>query len=152
MLVLPEDEANRQIANGFLISRQVNARNLSILEPAGGWRKVLHELRETHVPQMQKFSGRTIVLVVDFDRSASRRSQFEDALPEELRQRVFVVGVWTEPEDLRSKLAIIYEQIGKQIADGCAVDGPSVWDNPLLRHNQPEITRMRSIIHPVLFG
>ena len=37
--VLPEDDANRQLANGFLQYPCVLARSIQVVEVAGGWLK-----------------------------------------------------------------------------------------------------------------
>lgn len=37
LLVLPEDEANRQLANGFLQDFSLNLRCIQVLPIAGGW-------------------------------------------------------------------------------------------------------------------
>jgi hypothetical protein len=36
ILVLPEDDANRQIANGFVLDPNLNDRAIQILPPSGG--------------------------------------------------------------------------------------------------------------------
>lgn len=50
LLVLPEDDANRQIANGFILHPNVNSRAIQVLPPSGGWRKVLEDFRNVHAP------------------------------------------------------------------------------------------------------
>ena len=54
IFVLPEDDANSQIANGFVLDPNLNARAIQILLPAGGWTKVVDEFRDVHVREMQK--------------------------------------------------------------------------------------------------
>jgi hypothetical protein len=39
LIVLPEDDANRQIANGFINSSNVNQRAIQVLPPVGGLEK-----------------------------------------------------------------------------------------------------------------
>ena len=39
LLILPEDDANRELANGFVLNHAVNSRAVQILPPAGGWKK-----------------------------------------------------------------------------------------------------------------
>jgi len=36
IVLLPEDDANRQIANGFLLGSNLNSRSVQILRPARG--------------------------------------------------------------------------------------------------------------------
>lgn len=49
ILVLPEDDANRQIANGFLLEKTLNQSAIQVLPPAGGWKKVVEEFKTYHV-------------------------------------------------------------------------------------------------------
>lgn len=37
LLVLPEDDANRQMANGFILDPNLNERVIQVLPPVGGW-------------------------------------------------------------------------------------------------------------------
>jgi len=39
ILVLPEDDANRQIVNGFILNLSVNATAIQVLPIANGWKK-----------------------------------------------------------------------------------------------------------------
>ncbi len=49
ILVLPEDDANRQIANGFLLDPNLDVRAIQILPPSGGWKKVLNSFMDNHL-------------------------------------------------------------------------------------------------------
>jgi Zn/Cd-binding protein ZinT len=55
ILVLPEDDANRQIANGFILDSNLNDRAIQILPPAGGWTKVIDFFKNTHVSRMYQY-------------------------------------------------------------------------------------------------
>jgi hypothetical protein len=68
VFVLPEDDANRQLAKGFHL--QVDAarqRQMQVLEEAGGWIEVLNRFKSDHVGQMGKYKDRFMVLLIDFD-------------------------------------------------------------------------------------
>ena len=39
--VIPEDDADRQIADGFVLHPRVKEAPIQVLPPAGGWPKVL---------------------------------------------------------------------------------------------------------------
>ncbi|MEH1785097.1 MAG: hypothetical protein V7L23_05745 [Nostoc sp.] len=41
ILVLPEDDANRQIANGFILDISLNSRAIQVLPEARGWQNVV---------------------------------------------------------------------------------------------------------------
>jgi hypothetical protein len=55
LLVLPEDDSNRQIANGFILNPSLNERLIQVLPPTGGWTKVVDMFSEVHVTEMYKF-------------------------------------------------------------------------------------------------
>lgn len=40
--VLPEDRANSQLANGFLLDHALSPRSIDVLEEAGGWNEVVN--------------------------------------------------------------------------------------------------------------
>ena len=41
VLALPEDDANRQLANGFLLDQYVSTHKIQVLPEVGGWTQVL---------------------------------------------------------------------------------------------------------------
>ena len=71
ILVLPEDDANRQIANGFILYPNLNGRAIQVLPSAGGWGKVMNDLKEVHAPEMQKYPYRMMVLLIDYSKVRS---------------------------------------------------------------------------------
>lgn len=113
---------------------------LSVLE-----REYLHYLRV--YPHAQ------ILLLIDFDHADNRRSACEVAIPEDLRDRVFVIGSWNEPEDIRRDLHISFERMGTQLADECYRARYDLWTGPHFAHNEAErnrlATALRSILIPV---
>lgn len=57
-----------------------------------------------------------MVLIVDFDgQPAQRQRTLDDSTPEQLKDRVFVLGALTEPEDLRSLGT--FEEIGQALPE-----------------------------------
>ena len=151
VLVLPEDDANRQLANGFHLqigwSQQ---RQMQVLRVAGGWNKVLTLFRSVHVKEMNRWPKRFMVLLIDFDDTQERLRDAEAAIPGNLAQRVFVLGALTEPEVLRADLGT-YETIGKGMADDCREETDTTWGHHQLRHNASELDRLRRCVRPILF-
>jgi len=50
ILVLPEDDANRQLANGFVLDLdQSTLRRIQVLPEVGGWRVVLDTFESDHI-------------------------------------------------------------------------------------------------------
>jgi hypothetical protein len=152
VLVLPEDDANRQLANGFLLglNPSVFAR-IQVLEEAGGWVEVLNRFESDHVAGMDRYIDRYMVLMIDFDGDEERLHVAEGRIPQHLRDRVFVLGALTEPEALRSAGLGSYETIGREAASDCRDDTDSTWGHDLLRHNAGEIARLRQHVRPILF-
>jgi len=72
ILVLPEDEADSDIANGFLLHPQLNARSIQVLPYVGGWKVVVEKFITNFIPTMRQHPDRWFVLLIDFDREESR--------------------------------------------------------------------------------
>ncbi len=153
LLVLPEDDANRQIANGFILNSNINEPVIQVLPIADGWGKVVDKFKENHISEMRKFSKRMIVLLIDFDESYEDRfSYVKKQIPDDLENRVFVLGVLSEPEKLRSNLGNNFECIGETLAKDCSNNTNELWGHHLLRHNKTELDRMILSVKPFLFN
>ena len=152
VLVLPEDDANRQLAIGFY--QQVDwprQRQLQVLPPIGGWTKVLEVFQSNHVVEMQKDPGRSMVLLIDLDGRIERLEAARARIPEHLVDRVFILGALTTPEGLRQAKLGSYEEIGSAMAKDCRDETESIWGHELLRHNANELGRVREHVRPILF-
>ena len=88
VLVLPEDDANKDIANGFFNHDAIDQRAVKILPCAGGWSKVRDAFSSDHVTEMQKYPKRYMVLLVDFDEKSTRFDDMTKDIPEELAATV----------------------------------------------------------------
>ncbi len=150
VLVLPEDDANRQVANGFIKHPDVSA-TIQVLRVAGGWMKVLDCFEADHLSTMDAFPDRFMVLLIDFDGQEDRLDRAKTLVPDRLKDRVFVLGVWTKPESLRTAVGRPYEKIGLQLAEDCRAGTTTTWDHVLLRHNAVEVARLREKVRPFLF-
>jgi hypothetical protein len=109
--VLPEDDANRQLAKGFHLEVD-QTRKIQVLEEAGGWERVLDCFESVHVIEMDRYPARWMVLLIDFDGREDRLERAKARIPGHLQDRVFVLGAWREPEDLRRARLGSYEAIG----------------------------------------
>ena len=150
ILVLPEDDANRQLANGFQLDQTLAAQRIQILEEAGGWREVCDRFAQDHILGMDEYAGRFMVLLVDFDARESRLEEIQMEIPERLRGRVFILGAWSEPEELRQDLGS-FEAIGLALARDCRDNTEMTWRHRLLSHNAGELERLRTHVRPILF-
>lgn len=152
LLVLPEDDANRQIANGFVLNTRLDGRRIQVLTPPGGWLKVLDCLCKEHVKGLQANPERRIVLLIDFDDDAVNRSAYvRGQIPPQYADRVFVLGVESEPERLRAACNKKFEPIGEALADECAENTTDLWSHALLKHNAMELARLTADVKPFLF-
>jgi hypothetical protein len=154
--IIPEDDCDRQLANGFVLHDQVKSSRVQVEEPAGGWREVIKTFTTEYIPLLradQEGKEGYVVMLIDFDGYyADRRKEFEDAIPGDLKERVFVVGSKATPEDLKKSLAKNYEQIGLLVADDCFAGTVTIWNHDHLKHNDPDRIRLLSIVKPILFG
>jgi 5S rRNA maturation endonuclease (ribonuclease M5) len=152
VFVLPEDDANRQLANGFLLGGLSDDRQIQVLPVAGGWIKVIERFKTEHLPKMKDEKERHVVLLIDFDNEQERLNEIKKEIPTELENQVFVLGVWSEPEKLRSDIRLNYEKIGQALAQDCEDQTDTTWNHALLRHNAGELARLREFVRPILFS
>jgi len=146
IFVLPEDDANRQIADGFILHHPtLNQRVIQVLPVAGGWPNVIKKFKKDHIREMEQFSEERLLLLIDFDKREDRLSHFKDQIPENLKARVFILGVFSHPEKLRNEISKSFEEIGKNLADHCADNTNGLWEHDLLQHNKAELERMASV-------
>jgi hypothetical protein len=151
VLVLPEDDANRQLANGFLLHPDLPPRAIQVLEEVGGWKEVLLRFRTDHIAGMERYADRFIILLIDFDAQEGRLQYAKAGVPEQFSERVFFLGAWTEPEALKKALSRTYEEIGQDLARDCRDGNDNTWRHELLRHNAAELDRLRTSVRPILF-
>lgn len=149
--MLPEDDANKELANGFHLKVDWNRnRRMQVLPAAGGWNNLLGQFKSEHVTEMSRYTERFMVLLIDFDGRNDRLKTVTDIIPEELAERVFVLGAWSDPERLKANLGA-YEDIGSAMADDCRDETDTTWAHELLRHNASELDRLREQVRSILF-
>lgn len=151
LLVLPEDGANRQLANGFHLNVDWNRqRQLQVLDVAGGWIEVLDQFESVHIAEMGRSRHRFMVLLIDFDRKEDRLRVAKARIPPHLTGRVFILGALSDPEALKNALGS-YESIGLAMANDCREGTDVTWRHDLLRHNAGELVRLNNRVRPFLF-
>jgi hypothetical protein len=152
VIVLPEDDADRQIANGFLLDPSIKLRNIQVLSPAGGWGKVLDSFLNDHVAELKKWPQRHLVLLIDFDDHVEDRTKmFVEKFPPEVQDRVFLLGTRGEPEELRKQCGNSLENVGKALASECYYDETTLWNHKLLAHNAADRKRLNDKVKAILF-
>ena len=148
LIVVPEDDPNRQLANGFWLVFET--RQIPVLEEAHGWSRALEAVKEDELPKMRAFPERHLVLLIDFDRDEQRLQRAKMHVPADVADRIFILGILTEPEDLRNKLQMPYEGIGRALAEECRHARTDFWDHPLLRHNKPELQPLSPVLTSII--
>jgi len=148
---IPEDKANAQILNGFLMHYSVNFRAIGINPVAGGWGRVLDIFEEEYVQYLRNYPASHVVMLIDFDeKGEARRSRCEQRIPNDLKPRTFLLGTSDAPEDLKKALNLTFEQIGEALAQDCSRDDLGHWGHPHLAHNLSELQRMLPTLKPII--
>jgi hypothetical protein len=149
-LLVPEDNANRQIANGFFMIEPFSKSNSQTLPEQRGWPSIRDSFPSDYNRRLQRYPECVMILLVDFDNEdeADRIAEVKQHVDSSVIDRVFVLGAKSEPEELKKTLGKLrtYEEIGKALAKDCAEGTTNTWNHPLLAHNQHELTRMQSHI------
>jgi len=152
VFVLPEDDANYQLATGFRLSLDWSVLGrIRVLPVAGGWLRVLERFLSDLVVDMERYPDRFTVLLIDFDGDAGRLNTAKNRIPDNLTERVFILGAWSEPEELKKAGLGSYEAIGSAMAQDCRDGTGTTWDHELLRHNAGELARLRERVRSILF-
>ena len=150
--IIPEDDANRQIANGFVAHHQVKDPPVKVMPPAGGWGEVKDTLENEYVSTLQSNPWAHVVLLIDFDGNTDhRRHLFEEVTPEGIKPRVFLLGSRNDPETLRQSLRMTFSQIGLALANECADGTTTFWHHEQLAHNDADRERLIATVRPFLF-
>jgi hypothetical protein len=180
IVVMPEDDANRAIVTGFRTHPSVNDRAIHILPIAGGWSKVRDEAADDEIPELMRRPHRIIVLLIDFDDKFEQRFENvkkrvragigneikkkgvpaaeEEETLEQLNDRVFILGVLSNPEKLRTSVGKSHEEIGEALAGECFDNRNNfditnlLWGHDLLKHNRRELERMINPVKRFLFN
>jgi hypothetical protein len=150
VLVLPEDDANRQLATGFELEVRYG-RRIQVLPEAGGWLSVCEKFVSEHVKGMRRYPERRLVLLLDFDGQSDRADRVKENVPEDLKSRVFLLGVQSEPEALKKAGLGSFEEIGRGLGKECHEGTKNGWTHNLLQHNASELDRLEQAVRGFLF-
>ncbi|HRI67140.1 MAG TPA: hypothetical protein PK156_23010 [Polyangium sp.] len=152
-LILPEDNADERIANGFFLVDEFAKSNCQILPAKKGWSSIRDSFPSDHNSRLKKYPMAIMILLVDFDNheEESRINEVKELVDPAVADRVFVLGAKSEPEELKKALGS-YEKIGKALAKDCLEGTANTWSHELLAHNQAEIARMQPHIDQIFKG
>ena len=128
VLVLPEDDANRQLANGFLLDQSFRlARSRCSRKRVDGERCWTASSQITS-SEWIAYPDRFMVLLIDFDGQEERLTEAKNVYSRPPDDRVFILGVRTEPEELRRASLGSYETIGLALAKDCREETETTWE------------------------
>ncbi len=151
VVILPEDSANIDLVNGFMLALNNRTRQMQVLHAAGGWRNVVARFLQNEVPRMRQYVERRVILLIDLDNEGFDRKYFvENQIPTDLRARVFLLGVASEPEALGRSCGKHLEEIGMTLAKECEENREELWQHVELVHNRSELAKLRIALGSVL--
>jgi len=92
--------------------------------------------------------------MMDFDGNAERLSYAMGHVPDDVRDRVFILGARKEPQDVKRAMPKIgaLEAIGTALAEDCRTNASAIWNHPELACNSAELERLNAAVKPWLFG
>ena len=158
LLILSEDDAYRDLANGFVGHFAIVLNKIQIDQPAGGWSKLLDAFTQNYACDIQKYTHRHVLMLLDLDGSSNRYC--EDILPKipaNIHNRVFVLSCKDEAENIKRELGQgKWEDMGLKLAESCYDDAydklDSPWLLPQLHHNKDELIRLANTVRPFIFN
>lgn len=148
LLIKPEDDANREIAIGFLNALDYAQQSkIQVDRPAGGYLKALEFIQTA---QLERFPLRRVLILIDFDNSVELRKHLVERFAS-VSDRVFVLGSRPEAEDMRRELSCHLEECGETVAKACLARKCEVWQLESLKHNANVLARLCPEIYRELF-
>jgi hypothetical protein len=101
---------------------------------------------------MRKYQNRHVMLAIDFDNDLNRREFVVSQIPQDLRDRFYLLGCSDEPESLLAALGTKHEALGELLALDCDRNTNTTWSHAMLAHNVSEIERLKINVKPFLFS
>lgn len=151
LYVILEDAPYREMLNGTKMTN-FNYNVVKVNNPSRGWKAVFEDFKSS-IPMLRKYKNRYTLLLMDFDDKdksseksfANRLETFNSLIPQELKKRVFILGVNHKESEALKKLFQTphFENIGKKLVENCPQGNLSNWNNTHLECNLPEIERMK---------
>lgn len=159
LLILSEDDAYKDMANGFFTHFAIISSGVHIAKPAGGKAKLLDFFLQTHVTAVRKYQQRHVLLLLDLDGDLGCRPNIVKQIPTDIHERVFFLCSLNEAENIKKDLGSgKFEAIGEKLAEVCYTDAyahaqpGNPWLCPQLEHNRDEVERLARAVRPFLFN
>lgn len=149
--IIPEDDANRQIAVGFEKDFRIKTRTIQTLPVAGGWTLAVEKLLTEYVSILRSNSKSHVVVLIDSDNQPDRINKSLADVPDDVRDRVFILGAFREPESLKAAANLHFEQIGERLAEECYVGDTNLWGHDEFSHISNEVSRAKDSLRSLIF-
>lgn len=156
-----EDEATRNLAQGFCESEKINDLKCEVWSTYGtGWQSTIDAIETV---RMSRYPQTHLVLVIDLDRRGEDRIA---ALKREIancpcKDRVYIIGCTKDVQALQRSFTPVNsigklsaQETGRTIADRSSKDVScmeGVWGDSSLVHNKDELERLCRNLKDVIF-
>jgi len=148
LLIIPEDDDDRAFAEGA--RGALPAMNVKIVANSNGWPKIEKLLAGVYNKRLRANANEHLLILIDFDTKGQKRyDKVFGWVPEDVKDRVFIIGPEKEPKDLKKslKLKMSFWQMGDQLVSDCDEQQINpLWDHDMLSHNKPEFRRLLDTI------
>lgn len=151
LFIVPEDDADRQIAVGFQMHLEANGR-MQIVDVAGGWLKVVNVIKDEYVPLLNNNPNTHVLGIIDCDKDADRIAEQLKTFPAGIRNRIFLLGVNENPQEFKRSTKMHFAQIGEKLADECYKDELDLWNHEMLSYSSIEALRAKNALRELVFG
>ena len=143
IVVVPEDEATRQLGNGLSNAFPSIVNRIKFLREAGGWADAIATVKDL---ELDKYSDRRVLLIIDLDQDDTRlgfiRSQPEIS---KFNNRIFILGSFKAVEQLKPiGESHNLENVGQRLGEDC-----SCWNDSLLIACREDACRLKAEIENI---
>ena len=151
LYVIPEDDADRQFADGFELDYRLKPRAMQVMPTAGGWMKVVEKILDDYVPKVRRNRHTHVIGIIDCDEHPKRIEEQLERIPEDVRDRIFLLGTLEDPQAFKRSVNQSFEKIGIDLADECFRKQFELWRHAHFSHLYDEIDRAAGTLHSILF-
>lgn len=151
LFIVPEDDADRQIAVGFQMHLEAKGE-MQIVDVARGWLKVVGVIKDEYVPLLKNNLNSHVLGIIDCDKDADRIAGQLENFPEDIRNRIFLLGVNENPQEFKRSAKMHFAEIGEKLADECYKDELDLWNHEMLSYSSSEALRAKDVLRELVFG
>ena len=151
LFIVPEDDADRQIAVGFQMHLEAKGE-MQIVDVARGWLKVVGVIKDEYVPLLKNNLNSHVLGIIDCDKDVDRIAEQLENFPEDIRNRIFLLGVNENPQEFKRSAKMHFAEIGEKLADECYKDELDLWNHEMLSYSSSEALRAKDVLRELVFG